>query len=562
VNEANRPGGAAAILPEPAASQASSAPSARTEDWRILAVLGPYRLLLVTTLLTLYRSGLVPSTFDQIRQPTFYYGCLTYALIALFLLLFGVYRTPSLRVQAHLHLAADVVMIGALVFGTGGIDSGLGILLIPPVVGGGLVLRPRLAAVHAAVATLAMLGAEALNQLATRSPDSSEYTQAGLLGLMFFVSSLVANTVAQRARRSEAVAAKVGSEYISLSRLSENVIEAMHTGVLVVDADDRIRSTNAAARRLLGAELLGGATTAGAAPELHALLQAWRTGGRASSASLQVTGSGREVSVRLTRLGWGAAAQVLVMLEDVAQLREQAQQIKLAALGRLSAGIAHEIRNPLSAITQAGQLLAESEQMHGENRRLLAMIQRHAARIERIVRDVLDLSRRDPSRQANLRLRQWLIQTVALYHESHPRESRPIELTDVPAEAQIRFDPEHLQQVLFNLWDNSFESGARSGRPVLVTLCATRSRDGDAIQLDVADNGPGIAQDLQERVFEPFFTTNPNGTGLGLFLCRELCEYNQARLRHLPGVQGATFRIRFAVPPAAAATLPDEPSHA
>lgn len=546
---------------EPAANQASGAPSARTEDWRILAVLGPYRLLLVTTLLTLYRSGLVPSAFEQIRQPTFYYGCLTYALIALLLLLFGVYRVPSLRMQAHLHLAADALMIGALVFGTGGIDSGLGILLLPPVVGGGLVLRPRLAAVHAAVATLAMLGAEALSQLATRAPDSSEYTQAGLLGLMFFVSSLVANTVAQRARRSEAVAAKVGSEYMSLSRLSENVIEAMHTGVLVVGADDRIRTANAAARRLLGSEMLGGATAARAAPELHALLGEWRAGGCEASASLQVTGSGREVSVRLTRLGWGANAQVLVMLEDSAQLREQAQQIKLAALGRLSAGIAHEIRNPLSAITQAGQLLAESEQMHGENRRLLAMIQRHAARIERIVRDVLDLSRRDPSRQATLPLRQWLMQTVALYHESYPRDSRPIGLAHVPVGIDIRFDPEHLQQVLFNLWDNSFESGLRSGRPVAVTLRATRSRDGDAVQLDVADNGPGIARELQERVFEPFFTTGPGGTGLGLFLCRELCEYNQARLSYLPSPQGASFRIRCAVPPAAPALPPDESQH-
>lgn len=551
-----------ALIAPQAVADTARTPEPRTEDWRILAVLGPYRLLLVTTLLTLYRNGLVPSSFDQIRQPTFYYGCLSYALIALFLLLFGVYRTPSLRIQAHLHLMADVAMIGALVFGTGGIDSGLGILLIPPVVGGSLVLRPRLAAVHAAIATLAMLGAEALSQLTTLTVESSEYTQAGLLGLMFFVSSLVANTVAQRARRSEAVAARVGSEFMNLSRLSENVIEVMHTGVLVVDADDRIRTANAAARRLLGTEVLSGITTAHAAPELHALLRNWRAGGNESGTSLQVTGSGREVSVRLTRLGWGTNAQVLIMLEDAAQLREQAQRIKLAALGRLSAGIAHEIRNPLSAITQAGQLLAESEQMNGENRRLLAMIQRHAARIERIVRDVLDLSRRDPSRQVVLPLRHWLIQTIALYHESQPRETRPIELTDVAPGIRIRFDPEHLQQVLFNLWDNSFESGVRSGQPVLVTLCATRSRDGDAMQLDIADDGPGIPANLQERVFEPFFTTSPGGTGLGLFLCRELCEYNQARLSYLPGPQGATFRIRFAVPPATPAPAADEPSRA
>ncbi|MEQ1439632.1 ATP-binding protein [Fontimonas sp. SYSU GA230001] len=533
------------------AARPGEAPAARTEDWRILAVLGPYRLLLVTTLLTLYRAGLAPAIFEQLRQPMFYYGCLAYALIALVLLLLGVYRTPSLRIQAHLHLGADVLMIGALVLGTGGVSSGLGILLIPPVVGSSLVLRPRLAAVHAAVATLAMLGAEAANQLAARAPDTGEYTQAGLLGLMFFVSSLVANAAAQRARRSEAVAARVGSEFMSLSRLSENVIEAMHTGVLVVDADGRIRTANTAARRLLGSELAPGTPTTKVAPELHGLVRAWHAANHDPATSLQITGSGREVSVRLTRLGWGERAPVLVMLEDTAQLREQAQRIKLAALGRLSAGIAHEIRNPLSAITQAGQLLAESTQMQGENGRLLAMIQRHAGRIERIVSDVLDLSRRDPSRQQTLSLRQWLAQAVAFYHESHPRESRPIELTDVPAGLRIRFDPEHLRQVLFNLWDNSFESGARSDRAVRVSLRAAPTREGDAVQIDVADDGPGIPGELQERIFEPFFTTNANGTGLGLFLCRELCEYNQARLSHVPTARGAMFRIRCAVPPAA-----------
>src|SRR5690606_10208543 len=149
-------------------------------------------------------------------------------------------------------------------------------------------------------------------------------------------------------------------------------------------------------------------------------------------------------------------------LEDAAQLREQAQQIKLAALGRLSAGIAHEIRNPLSAITQASQLLAESGEIGSENQRLLAMIQRHAGRIDRIVRDVLDLSRRDPSRQRDLPLRDWLTRTAALYHESHPHRPRPIEIVEADPQLRVRFDPEQFQQILFNLWDNSFDQGARA----------------------------------------------------------------------------------------------------
>jgi two-component system, NtrC family, sensor histidine kinase PilS len=550
VNDAAR-----ALNPDaaPAATPRPDHERARAEDWRALAVLGPYRLLLVVVLLTLFRTGYGPDFFLLLKPAAFYYGCLSYVLAALVLLLMGVYRAPRLSIQAHLHLAVDTVVIAALVLGSGGIASGLGILLLPPVIGSSLVVRPRLAAVHAAAATLAMFAAEFLYQWFDRAWDINDYSQVGLLGLMFFASGLVANLVAQRARRSEAVAARVGSEYLNLSRLSDNIIESMHTGVLVIDAAERVRVVNAAARRLAGEALVPGAALQAADTALAAALRHWRDGRNDQIAPLHASTTGREITARFTHLGWGAQAPTLLMLEDAAELRRQAQQIKLAALGRLSAGIAHEIRNPLSAIAQAGQLLAESGEIGGENQRLLAMIQRHTGRIDRIVRDVLDLSRRDRGRQVLLSLREWLLRTAALYHESHPHDPRPIELLDVGPRLQVRFDPEHLQQILFNLWDNSFEHGTRAGFAVAVTLQAGRSPDGEAVQLDVSDNGPGIAPALHDRVFEPFFTTHSAGTGLGLFLCRELCEYNQARLSHVPGRIGATFRIRFPVPAEAAA---------
>lgn len=520
---------------------------ARAEDWRVLAVLGPYRLLLVAILLTLFRSGYGPDFFLLLQSKNFYYGCLGYAVAALLLLLLGVYRTPGLRIQAHLHLAADAVAIGLLVVAAGGVASGLGILLLPPVVGSSLVIRPRLAAVHAAAATLTMFAAEFVWQLQSRTWDVGDYSQAGLLGLMFFVSGLVANLVAQRARRSEAMAARVGSEYLNLSRLSENIIESMHTGVCVVDGDDRIRVVNAAARRMIGETLQPGQPLATVSPTLAATVRDWR-GGRSQTAPLHAEATGREVTCRFTRLGWGDDAPILLMLDDAALLREQAQQIKLAALGRLSAGIAHEIRNPLSAITQAGQLLAESPEIHGDNQRLLAMIQRHAGRIDGIVRNVLDLSRRDRGHPRLIGLREWLLRTAALYHESHPHEARPIEIGDIGAQLQVCFDPEHLQQVLFNLWDNSFEHGARGDRSVTVLVQADADTTDGAVELEISDDGAGIDAAQHERIFEPFFTTHAGGTGLGLFLCRELCEYNQARLSHVISGSGATFRIRFGAP--------------
>src|SRR3546814_669415 len=214
-------------------------------------------------------------------------------------------------------------------------------------------------------------------------------------------------------------------------------------------------------------------------------------------------------------LGWGEQAPTLIMLEDAGALRAQAQQMKLAALGRLSANIAHEIRNPLSAITQAGQLLAEQSDFDAGNRRLLDMIQRHAVRIDHIVRNVLDISRRQPARRDALILRDSLRRSAAMYHESHARDLRSIELADVPAAITVLFDPEHLQQVLFNLWDNSFEHGGASKRSITVLVQAGIEVDSGLPWLELSDNGVGLPAEVLERLFEPFFTTHAAGTGLG-----------------------------------------------
>jgi len=538
----------------------AASPTDRLEDWRILAVLGLYRLSIVAALLSLFTSGYAPEFFRPLPPQWFYYGCLGYALAALILLLLGVYRTPGLRIQSHLQLVTDCVTIGALLVGTGGVGGGMGILLVPPVVGCSLVLSPRMAAVHASFATLAVFAAETLHQLMSPAWDSSDLSQAGLLGLMFFVSGMVANTVAQRARRSEAMVERVGSQFVNLSRLSENIIETMQTGVLVIDAEGLIRVSNLAAQRLTGMPLSAGQSLLDQLPRLAEALQLWREGRDDQTRPALVGMHDHEILPRFTQLGWGQQAQVLILIEDAALLRQQAQQMKLASLGRLSAGIAHEIRNPLSAITQASQLLAESNTLDTQDRHLLGMILRHSGRIDRIVRDVLDLSRRDAPGRATLPLRATLQQCIQHYQESHPHSQRTILLLDISDTLQVMFDPDHLQQILFNLWDNSFTHGSRAAdapdpQEIQVTLQAS-TEDG-AIQLCIYDNGVGIPQTLNDRVFEPFFTTAPSGTGLGLYLCRELCEYNGARLSYVDRDSGACFCIRFSLARSGGTIQPD-----
>lgn len=519
-------------------STVAAAPRDTTHaDWRLLRLLSLYRLLLISALVIGYETGFSGLIFEQALPRLFRYTCDSYAIAALLLLvpLFG--RKPAIATQGLIQFTIDAIALGLLVYASGGVPNGMGILLVTPSIATAILQTPRIAMMQAASATLIMFGEELLRQ-SSIGFVASEFTATGLLGLMFFATTIAANTVSVRARRSEALAARVGSDLASMSRLNDSIIENMQTGVLVVNAQRRLRSSNAAAGRLLHANLINGQALTNSAPQLDMALSEWMSG---TAPAPSVLSAGMvDVLPRFTRLGWGDDAPVLILLEDAGALREQAQQMKLAALGRLSASIAHEIRNPLAAISHAGQLLAESRDLQGENQRLLGMIQRHGARIDKIIRDVLSISRRDTREVATLPLKSWLVRTAGLYQEGYPQKSRPIEITDIASNLTIRFDPDHLQQALFNLWDNCFEHSGE--RRVTVVTSAGLARTG-SVWLEVRDNGPGIAEELLERIFEPFFTTAAQGTGLGLYLSRSLCEYNQAKLVHVPQPEGTCFRI-------------------
>lgn len=510
------------------------------DDWRTLRLLSLYRLLLISTLVLIYEGGFGGFFFELSYPRLFHFACDGYAVAALLLLLPLLQRRPGLTLQAVSQFAVDTTAITILVYANGGVSNGLGILLITPILSCSMLLSRRLSAVLAAAATLAMFAEEILRQ-ASIGYLATEFTRAGLLGLMFFATAMAANALAVRARRGEALAQQAGSELANMARLNERIIENMHAGVLVVDAQRRVRASNAAALRLLDREQpVIGHSLEKQLPGLNRALSDWLAG---NSRDETVTTASRELLVHFSHLAWGAQAPMLILLEDAAAVREKAQQMKLAALGRLSAAIAHEIRNPLAAISHAGQLLAESSEIRGENQRLLSMIQRHGERINKIIGDVLDLSRRDAASPSLFVLKPWLVRAVGQYQEGHLLHPRPIELMEIDPHLQVRFDPHHLQQVLFNLLDNSFEHGR--GRSVVVMISAGRDDITGLPWLQLQDNGPGIPAALLDRIFEPFFTTAAEGTGLGLYLSRELCDYNQARLTHNAQAEGACFRIQF-----------------
>jgi two-component system sensor histidine kinase PilS (NtrC family) len=291
---------------------------------------------------------------------------------------------------------------------------------------------------------------------------------------------------------------------------------------VVLDRDGRVVQHNPQAQRLLGEPGLLGRPMVEVLPGF--------------GAAMDFEVRGRNLGVRMLDSGTEDEFSVL-FLEDTTRSREEAQQLKLAALGRLTANIAHEIRNPLAAISHASELLAE-ERRDAQRVRLTRIIHDNTLRLERLVSDVLQLSRRDRQLPQKIRVRQWLKPFIDEFvaNESVPPERFAV---DMPREAAIEFDPAHLHQVMWNLLRNAVRYAGAGAGSIRISARAV----GDRVELSVLDDGPGVPSRSQGQLFEPFFTTDSKGTGLGLYLARELCAANRALLEYVRESSGAHFRV-------------------
>ena len=224
------------------------------------------------------------------------------------------------------------------------------------------------------------------------------------------------------------------------------------------------------------------------------------------------------------------------------------QQSKLAALGRLSASIAHEIRNPVGAMSHAGQLLAESPALSDEDRRLTEIIRTNAGRVSGIIENVQRLSRRERSQQERLQLGPW----VEEFHEEFcetmqlPRDRLIVKSNGRDIEARV--DPNQLRQIVWNLGENAIKHAGEAPANQPIEVQFGRMSGTGRPYLEVSDRGGGVAEEHVERIFEPFYTGG-RGTGLGLFLARELSQANGATLLYEPRLGGgSTFRLVFSDP--------------
>jgi len=338
----------------------------------------------------------------------------------------------------------------------------------------------------------------------------------------------------------------------NLNELNQFIVQHLRESIVVVDGHDRIRLINDTAARLLASRAVSnGALLGEVAPRLLYLLETWRRqehDRRDSSGEVVSADGGTVIRPHFVALSEHGPGPVLIFLEDTSVVAARVQQSKLASLGRLSASIAHEIRNPVGAMSHAGQLLSESPALGPDDRHLTDIIEKNAIRVSQIIENVLQLSRKDSTRQERIDLPAWLATFLDEFRATLQLEAGRIILEAPLSGLEVHFDPSHLHQVLWNLCDNALKHGT-GGRPEPTVLRVGRIASTGRPYLEVTDRGTGIDPSLAERIFEPFFTNGTGGTGLGLFISRELCQTNGALLAYEARSDGgSTFRIIFADP--------------
>ena len=512
-----------------------------------------YRLLVVAGLLIASQYGTGRELLNIQRPSEMLSICVLWIAAGIGLMLLRRLPGAGLRALALTHALVDSVAIGFVLWASGGVSSGLGILLLLPVGAMALLASNRDAFFMAAIATIALLAQQFVVSTGGRA-DIGPYLAAGVLGAVVFITAMCVRPLANRLLESEALVRRQEVDLANLAQLSQYIVQHLRESILVVDEQDRVRLINESAAKMLGeAQAVPGAMLGEVSPRLLFLLATWRQQGTVGRNSSFVAADGaRLIQPHFARLGAERPGPVLVFLEDPSELAEKVQQSKLAALGRLSASIAHEIRNPVGAMSHAGQLLAESPGIGAEDRRLTQIIQDNATRVSRIIENVLELSRRGRNNPERIDLPSW----VAEFHAEFAATTqvpagtlRIVALEPGQAMLEVRVDPSQLHQVVWNLCQNAISHGRSSDGRVDVEIRYGRLASNGRPFLEVVDRGPGIGHEDAERAFEPFFTRDARGTGLGLFLARELAQTNGATLLlESPPGGGSLFRLVFTDP--------------
>lgn len=518
------------------------------QNWNIVRYFNFYRIAIAAIAVAIAVTVKKLPPFGEVSPELFQIASVVYLVLGLITYQTSRIQKPDFETHVVVLAFADITLLTLLMHASGGLTSGLGLLLIVAIAGSSLMLGKRVTIFYASLATIAAMLEHSWGLLTEGNVNVDMvqgYPQVGVLGIGLFATAFLGYTLASRLRATEAVAERRRVDVANLAQINELIIQRMQSGVLACDNVGDVLFLNQAAQKFLGLRAQAGKkiSVSDMSPDLAIQLFQWLGNNpEQRTRRLFTTRANYTLLPRFVPLGTVKETGTLVFLEDMAALKQQAQQLKMAALARLTASIAHEIRNPLGAITNAAQLLSESVSEDGEQQRLTKIIEEQGRRMNVIVQNVTQLSRRDRSNPVRVDLNTWIREFAAQYRET-VRLPEGLFAHVGQSGVDALFDPDQFNQVVGNLCQNALRhSPPFTGTP-LIKIQTGKDSEGRPY-VDVIDWGSGVPAAIVDHIFDPFFTTTPKGTGLGLYIARELCEGNGAQLDYHPGEGGVGSRFR------------------
>lgn len=495
------------------------------QAWWLLKIFLTYRLTLASLFMVLIYGRVQFPEFGSHYDTLYIYSSQSYLIITAVSGICILRRLTSYTIQAQLLIFSDIIILTLLMHACGGIKSGIGILLAVSIASGGLLIGGRCAMLFAALAALSVLTEQVVSEQ-YRNVENSSYTNAGMLGAAFFTIALLAHILTKRSEETLRLAKEQNQTIIKLENLNQYIIQHLQSGIIITDRHQAIHIANESALRLTNLTATPNNLNSVSA-QLAFAFRTWLSNPEQAFVQLETVGQ-NALHTHFEVLPTQYEVFYMITIEDAALYNQRLQQSKLASLGRLTASIAHEIRNPLGAISHAGQLLSEMPNLSSQDRRLTEIIKNHCERVNYIIQDILQLSRRTDSRREKILLDVWLDDYLHDFVRAHSIAAEAFVFSAIEQPLPAIIDPGQLKQIMDNLCQNAL----RYGKPELGAITVRGLMFQNSPCIEIIDNGGGISPEHLKHLFEPFFTTSSNGTGLGLYISRELAELNQAKLSY------------------------------
>lgn len=505
-------------------------------QWRLFLIYNAYRLISVALFLGVFIYSPVP------HEHFLLYGTILflYFLCILFFIYLWQSRSLSYFHQVLFSGTVDIVAISAMLGIIGNLYMGYGILLIVTVAALGILIPGKIAIFFAALASSSLLLSTVIHFIGDYSYELDDLYYCGVYGAGFFAIALTAWYLANRLKDSETIAQSHSEELAGIVRINEYIVERLNTGIIYVDKEKKIKLINSATRSFFHIPIqLTPESLPQISSELTDKFDEFVQQNKSKNTTAQCMLEDLFLKIHFIFNDLAPKPAVLIFIEDMTQVAQQAQQLKLAALGRFSASIAHELRNPLGAIAHAVQLLGDKGDLGEEDSHLKQMVINNCDRMNRVIKNVLQLSRQQKAQPEIIEVGSFLKQFKQDFCVNNVCDFT----IDLPKEqpVSIVFDKSQFDQVLIILCDNAMKHGHDDQGKVKLTFAVELSDN--KLLLSVRDQGSGVIEKDKDCIFEPFFTTLRSGTGMGLFIARDLCEINQARLNLIASKKGSCFVI-------------------